>query len=154
MNYKPATIACRITSTYGADLIFQTTETTPQYLSLKPNWQHLQLKDVSLRYGTSSSWVVHGLDMKLIRGECIALVGASGSGKTTLAALLLGLMTPQEGQLLLDGVALDPTAMPTWQKQCAEVLQQPKLVRGTLRANLSGWSEPSGNDLIWQALSR
>ena len=92
--------------------------------------------------------------MKLIRGECIALVGASGSGKTTLAALLLGLMTPQEGQLLLDGVALDPTAMPTWQKQCAEVLQQPKLVRGTLRANLSGWSEPSGNDLIWQALEQ
>ena len=49
---------------------------------------------------------VAGVDLKVERGECLALVGESGSGKTTLGRCLLRLLEPDEGQVVFDGVSL------------------------------------------------
>lgn len=129
-------------------------ETTPQQRPPGLAWRQLQLQRVSLRYSATAPWVLHGLELKLIRGECLALVGASGSGKTSLAAVLLGLLAPQEGQLLLDGTPLHPTTMANWKRQCAEVGQPAKLLRGSVRTNLSGWSEPPAEAVLWHALEQ
>lgn len=115
-------------------------------------WEQLQVQTVSLRYGRSGRWVLDRLDLRLKRGECVALVGASGEGKTSLSAVLLGLLQPQEGNVVIDGRPLSKTAIVAWQQQCAEVGQPARLMRGTVRSNLSGWSEQPADTALWEAL--
>jgi len=53
-----------------------------------------------------SMQAVSGVDLRVMKGETLALVGESGSGKTTLARMLLGLLPPTTGQILFDGEPL------------------------------------------------
>jgi len=66
--------------------------------------------------GLSHAYVQHrvlnGVELRLERGEFLALIGPNGSGKTTLLKCLAGILSPQEGRILIDGVdmATDPQA--------------------------------------------
>ena len=62
---------------------------------------------VEFRYAADTAHVLEGLDLELMRGQVLALVGPSGSGKSTLAALLVRLRLPGAGRIRLDDVALD-----------------------------------------------
>src|SRR5919198_3740273 len=68
----------------------------------------LQLRDVRKSYATPRGphLVLQGIDLDVEAGEFIAIVGYSGSGKTTLLSLIAGLITPDEGEILLDGVPI------------------------------------------------
>lgn len=55
------------------------------------------------REGASTLRVLDGLDLRLQRGECVAIVGASGSGKTTLLQILGGLDRPTLGSVRIEG---------------------------------------------------
>jgi peptide/nickel transport system ATP-binding protein len=68
----------------------------------------LAVNGVSISYG--SNRVVHDVELSLGKQECLAIVGESGSGKTTLARTISGLHSQREGDILLDGQALAPTA--------------------------------------------
>ena len=57
--------------------------------------------------GSSPLTVLRGVDLDVQAGEVVAVLGPSGSGKTTLLGLLAGLDRPSEGNVRLDGVALD-----------------------------------------------
>jgi nitrate/nitrite transport system ATP-binding protein len=65
----------------------------------------LQLQDVRKSYETLKGrhLVLQGIDLAVDQGEFVAIVGYSGSGKTTLLSLIAGLITPDEGEILLDG---------------------------------------------------
>ena len=68
----------------------------------------LQLQDIRKSYQTPKGryLVLQGIDLAVEHGEFVAIVGYSGSGKTTLLSLIAGLMTADEGELLLDGVPI------------------------------------------------
>ena len=59
----------------------------------------------SVSYGYGSRAVLRGLSLTLERGEAVALVGRSGAGKSTLLKLVNGLLLPDEGTVLVEGVA-------------------------------------------------
>jgi ABC-type Fe3+/spermidine/putrescine transport system ATPase subunit len=61
----------------------------------------LQLSNISLRYGNTPALLNTNLDIST--SELITLVGPSGCGKSTLLRVVAGLLTPQEGQVSLDG---------------------------------------------------
>lgn len=72
--------------------------------------QSLELRDLHYRYPTedgSAGFAVGPLNLRLQEGEILFIAGDNGSGKTTLIKLLLGLYVPQQGQLLLNGQAID-----------------------------------------------
>jgi putative ABC transport system ATP-binding protein len=53
--------------------------------------------------GSVSVPVLHGIDLKLERGEVVSLEGPSGSGKTTLLSILGCILTPSSGRVLVNG---------------------------------------------------
>ena len=63
----------------------------------------LELRDVGFSYKGSESEQLHNINMKIKRGEKIAVVGHNGAGKSTLIKLLMRLYDPTSGEILLDG---------------------------------------------------
>lgn len=68
----------------------------------------LELRNVSKWYGTGSNRteVLKNINLTIEEGEFIAIVGFTGSGKTTLISLIAGLIEPDEGEVLLNGVKI------------------------------------------------
>jgi ATP-binding cassette subfamily B protein len=60
-------------------------------------------ENVGFRYADQVDWALRGIDLRLRRGESVALVGENGAGKTTLIKLLTRLYEPSEGRILVDG---------------------------------------------------
>jgi putative ABC transport system ATP-binding protein len=60
----------------------------------------------SLRTGSTTVDILHGLDFTIARGEFVAIMGASGSGKSTLLGLLAGLDNPSSGNVRWQGTAI------------------------------------------------
>ena len=78
---------------------------TPQ----RPQDPLVELRGVgkSYREGDRLHRVLHGVDARLHRGEITILLGRSGSGKSTLLNLLSGIDLPDEGEVLVDGTAIN-----------------------------------------------
>ncbi len=67
----------------------------------------MQLKNVGKQYSaikTESVWVVRHVTLDVEPGEFITVIGPSGSGKTTLLRMIAGIVTPNEGEVLYDGI--------------------------------------------------
>jgi ATP-binding cassette subfamily B protein RaxB len=75
--------------------------------------------------------------MTIEPGESVAIVGASGCGKTTLVKLLLGLLTPTEGQIRVGGEPLDKIGMERYRRIVGAVMQDDQLFAGSISDNIS-----------------
>jgi branched-chain amino acid transport system ATP-binding protein len=64
----------------------------------------LELRGLSAGYGESR--VIRGIDLRVARGEIVALVGANGAGKSTLVKAISGLVAPQAGDILFEGQSI------------------------------------------------
>ncbi|MGW8391855.1 cyclic peptide export ABC transporter [Pseudoduganella sp. HUAS MS19] len=76
----------------------------------EPRLQSLVLQGVAHRYyheGTDDLFTLGPVDLAFVPGQVTYLVGGNGSGKTSLAKLLVGLYRPEQGQILLNGEAVD-----------------------------------------------
>src|SRR3954469_4263407 len=63
-------------------------------------------EDIGFQYPGSDRWAIRHVNLVIVPGERIALVGENGAGKTTITKLLARLYEPTEGRILLDGVDL------------------------------------------------
>ena len=72
----------------------------------------IEARGLAAGYGTSR--VLHDIDLTIMAGETVGLMGRNGMGKTTLIRTLLGLLPPQQGQVLLDGTQAD--GMPVFRR--------------------------------------
>lgn len=74
----------------------------------------LEVRDLSVHYparrGRRPARAVDGVNLRIGRGEIVALIGESGCGKSTLARALVGLVKPTGGQVLHQGTPLDYSA--------------------------------------------
>ena len=70
----------------------------------------IEFQDVGFTYPSAPAPALRDIDTVIRHGESIGLVGASGAGKTTLADIVLGLLTPTEGRLLINGEVVSGTA--------------------------------------------
>lgn len=108
----------------------------------------LEVRDLSFRYSDASKWVVQQVDLQIAAGESVALVGPSGCGKTTLMKLMLGLLQPQQGEVLVDGTALDKFGLRGYRQQIAAVMQDDQLLSGTIRENITFFAEQPDEALM------
>jgi ABC-type multidrug transport system fused ATPase/permease subunit len=99
--------------------------------------RELRLEGVWFRYRQDSDWVLRNLDLTISAKTTVAFVGSTGSGKSTTADLILGLLPPEKGQILVDGVPLREERLRQWQAAVAHVPQQIYLSDSSLAANIA-----------------
>lgn len=101
----------------------------------------IEFKNVSFKYGAEAPWAVRQLSFSILPGEHVAIVGASGSGKTTLVKILLGLLSPTEGCILINGEPMHKFGLSKWRKSLGAVMQNDLLFSGSLQENICRFSE-------------
>lgn len=97
----------------------------------------LELRDVSFRYGEGEPWILRHANLSIAAGESVAITGPSGAGKTTLLKILLGLLTPTEGQVLYGGVPVRQLGLGNVRRCIGTVMQDDVLLTGSLADNIS-----------------
>ena len=109
----------------------------------------IELRGVRFTYSESEPEVLRGLSLHIEPGESVAIVGPSGCGKTTLLKLMLGVHTPQAGEIRVGGVALRQLGLRAWRDMIGTVMQDDQLFAGSIADNISffdpradaGWVE-------------
>lgn len=89
-----------------------------------------------LRFSYHGRVIFQGLDYRIAPGKTVAFVGESGAGKSTAAKLLAGLLHPEGGRILIDGVELEKIRLDSYYECLAYLPQEAPVFDGTLRENL------------------
>lgn len=98
------------------------------------NWETIELKNVSFAYGDNI--VLKNISFTINRGEKVGIMGLSGAGKSTLYKLLLKEYENFEGDILIDGVAIQQISKRDYFKYVAVVLQETEVFNFSLRENI------------------
>ena len=114
----------------------------PDYVGLPcpdpmPLLHGIELDQVSFRYAADTPWVLRDISLRLPRGARIGVMGSTGGGKSTMLDIVMGLLTPTEGRLLVDGVPVTPDNLRAWQRHIAHVPQSIYLADATLAENIA-----------------
>ncbi len=110
----------------------------------------VSLHNISFAYGDNPQ-VLNDVSLEIAAGEKVALVGASGGGKSTLVQVILGMYTPESGQICFDGVPVTKIGMDVVRQNVATVLQHPAMFNDTVRNNLTLGAEVS-DQALWDVL--
>jgi len=111
-------------------------ETTRDSGTVPPLQLKLQLENVTYQYPDTPSPAIRDVTLRIERGACVGLIGGSGAGKSTLVDVMLGLLTPNGGRVLIDGVDIQQNVR-QWQRQIGYVPQTIYLTDDTLRRNIA-----------------
>jgi len=96
----------------------------------------IELRRVRFAYSREATPALVDIDLSIRRGEFIGICGPTGGGKSTMVDLLAGLLTPTEGEILVDGMDLTKVT-PWWQQQLGVVSQAVFLIDDTIRNNIA-----------------
>jgi ABC-type multidrug transport system fused ATPase/permease subunit len=100
------------------------------------SWDALAFEDAWFSYEPARH-ATAGVSFRAERGEMIGLIGASGAGKSTLALLALGLLLPERGRVLIDGVSIQEVAADERALRCAFVPQEAVLFELSVYDNIA-----------------
>lgn len=115
--------------------------------------RQVEFSDIIYSYPNAVHPVLEHANMVLPVGKSVGIVGASGSGKTTAIDILLGLLSPQMGQVLVDGVDIQENYS-GWLAHLGYIPQMIFMLDDTIRANIAfGMPTKDINDeQVWKAL--
>jgi ATP-binding cassette subfamily B protein RaxB len=97
----------------------------------------IELREIFYRYSPSDPMVLNGVNLSIEQGEHVAITGPSGGGKSTLLKVMLGLVEPEGGEILIDGIPLHRFGYKSFHGQIAAVLQEDSLFAGSLADNIA-----------------
>ena len=75
----------------------------------------MKVENLSFSYGKIQA--IHDVSFELGQGEIMAIVGANGAGKSSLMKCIAGLLKPQNGNVYMDGAALEDDTVPGGRKR-------------------------------------
>ncbi|ALO46844.1 peptidase domain-containing ABC transporter [Pseudohongiella spirulinae] len=102
----------------------------------------LEIKGVSYTYPGSGSPVLNNVSLTIDAGQIVGVVGRSGSGKSTLLKIMAGLIKPDQGSVLVDGVDIREFGVRQFRDSCSGVLQTDQLLSGSIMDNITLFDEP------------
>lgn len=117
----------------------------------------ISLENVTYKYPSGTEAAIRDLSLEIPAGQITALTGHSGAGKSTVMDLVLGLLGPDQGQILVSGVPLKEWDLERLRRATAYVPQDPNLIDASLRENLLlGLPDGASNSdaACWDALDQ
>ncbi len=106
----------------------------------------VELRSVSFSYpGTTGRPVLDSIDLKVRRGETLAVIGSTGSGKSSLAALLPRFYDATSGEVLINGKNVKEYDLGALRSRIGYVMQRTELFSDTVRNNIL-WGKPDATD--------
>ena len=112
----------------------------------------LELEDIHYTYPQAERPALRGLTLAIPARGTIGIVGGTGAGKTTAIDIVLGLLNPDQGRLLVDGVPVTSANLRAWQRSIGYVPQQIFLTDDTVSANIAFGHE--ANEIDQAAVER
>ncbi len=101
-----------------------------------PFQKEITISKIGFHYPEVETWVLKDVNLVIPKNHSVAFIGPSGAGKTTLADIILGVLSPQEGQVLVDGE--DARAhMSSWHAKLGYIPQSIYLMDDTIRHNIA-----------------
>lgn len=106
----------------------------------------VSFKNVSFRYpNTSGSPVLHDINLDVIRGETVAVIGATGAGKSSLVSLIPRFYDTTDGEVLFDGVPVKQYRLEELRSKIGYIMQKSELFSDTIKGNIR-WGKPDATD--------
>ncbi len=106
----------------------------------------IELREVSYGYHENGPLIINRLSLTIKAGTRIGFIGVTGSGKSTLMDLVMGLLTPNSGNILIDGVNITSVNIADWQQTIAHVPQDIFLIDSTISENIAFGKRVAGID--------
>lgn len=114
----------------------------PEYLTKQSSSpisfnKEITLRDVSFQYKPELPSVLNGIELTIPKGARVGFIGSTGSGKTTMLDIIMGLLSPGNGSLLVDGIKVDDLNRRSWQEHLAHVPQNIFLSDASIAENIA-----------------
>jgi ABC-type multidrug transport system fused ATPase/permease subunit len=118
-----------------------------------PVTKTIRVEDITYKYPGTDKLILDKATMEIPVGKSVGIVGTSGAGKTTIVDVLLGLLEPESGRILADGVDVN-TNYQGWLKNIGYIPQTIFMTDSTIRKNVAfGVPDDEIDDnKVWQAL--
>lgn len=108
---------------------------------------NIELKNIEFCYDTNKP-VLKNINLEIIKGEFIGIAGLSGVGKTTFVDIIAGLLTPNKGEILIDG------KIQTLPLKIGYIPQEISIINATIRENVAFGSDEIDDAKIIDALKK
>jgi ABC-type multidrug transport system fused ATPase/permease subunit len=118
-----------------------------------PFTREIRIVDLSYFYPESSEAALRGITLTIPKNASVGFVGPSGAGKTTIVDVILGLLTPTDGKVEVDGVDIQER-LPVWQRKIGYIPQSIYLTDDSVRNNVAFGMEDEeiDDEAVWAAL--
>ena len=116
-----------------------------EYRDLSRIKGHILLENINFRYKSTDSNVLSNINLEILPGTKVALVGRSGCGKSTLINLIMGFIKPDSGKIYVDNIDCSSINQSSLMSQIGLVEQKTVLFSGTIKENIAK-SDPNISD--------
>ena len=114
--------------------------------------KQLELRDVDFAYSGMDEYVIRNLNFSIRANTTIGFAGPTGSGKTTVVDIILGLLSPDRGNLIVDETLINNKNVVRWQKNIGYVTQDVFLYDDTIANNIA-FGIPD-DEMNWDSIER
>lgn len=112
----------------------------------------IEINNATLRLSEMGRPLFNDLNLKIKKGEKVAIVGRTGSGKTSLVKLIVGLLAPETGAVMVNGSDIRQFARADLFRTIGTIFQEPWLFSGTLRDNVALGQDDCSEEHIVECL--
>lgn len=106
---------------------------------------------VTYRYTDDTALIFEDATMSVPAGSSVGIIGVSGAGKTTAVDIMLGLLSPEKGDVLSDGISITENYQ-GWLNLVGYIPQSVFLMDGTIKENIVFGNRESTDEILWKVL--
>ena len=129
----------------------ESTEIDKSKIPLPPIRGNLKIENLTFSFQKNGRPIINEVNLNIIPGTFVGIVGQSGSGKSTLMKLVSRLYSPEKGKIFIDGYDIDKVELYSLRRQIGIVPQDPLLFSGSISKNISLIQPEANNDEIVKA---